>query len=81
MKNLIFVSFLLLSSCFLGACASEEPMNPADPMGDIGDSFMTQQPRTVRRKTNEINDFFFKHCDQDFNDSHYSKTSYFCNDH
>lgn len=82
MKSLLFVLFLLLPT-FLVSCATHEPaaeVSNENPVGDIEDGFMTQEPRTVRKSKHRPNEFFFKHCEQQFSESFYSKTSYFCNE-
>lgn len=65
----------------LTSCASEEIVDDgSNPAGDIEEGFMTQEGRTVREDKYRPNEFFFKQCEQKFSDSHFSKTSYFCNE-
>lgn len=83
MKSVLIVLFLLLlPPLFLGSCASKdlEAIDNSNPMGDIGEGFMTQEPRTYREDKYRPNEFFFKQCEQNFGSSHYSKTAYFCNE-
>lgn len=82
MKSLLVVSFLLLSVTLLGSCASNETITDvgSNPVGDIEEGFMTQEPRTVRERKFKTNEFFFKQCEQQFSESFYSKTAYFCNE-
>lgn len=80
MKSVFTVLFLLLLSFGLSSCATNEPIDNAHPYSDIGDGFMTQEPRTFRKDNFRPNEFFFKHCEQEFGQSHYSKTAYFCNE-
>lgn len=81
MKSIFTVLFLLLLSVYITSCASSEPgSDNAHPYSDIADGFMTQEPRTYREGNHRPNEFFFKHCEQEFSRSHYSKTAYFCNE-
>ncbi len=82
MKSVLLVLFLLLSCLTLGSCASGDldTMDNSNPVGDIEEGFMTQEPRTYREDKYRPNEFFFKQCDQNFSESHYSKTAYFCNE-
>jgi len=82
MKSLFNVLFLLLPTVLLVSCASNETITDvgSNPVGDIEEGFMTQEPRTFREDKYKPNEFFFKHCDQQFSESFYSKTAYFCNE-
>lgn len=81
MKSLKFVSILLLSVMFLGSCAYESPIEDnSNPVGDIEEGFMTQEPRTYHENKYRPNEFFFKQCEQQFDETFYSRTSYFCNE-
>lgn len=82
MKSILILLILLLQMSFLSSCATHENAkeDSSHPYSDIQEGFMTQEPRTVREKTNEIGDFFFKNCSQNLKDSYYSKTAYFCNE-
>jgi len=81
MKN--FCLALLMVCLFCISCShSTEVTDNSNPAGDIGDVFSAaQEPRTFRDPHYLPTDYFYKQCEQKFNDSYMSKTSYFCNDH
>jgi hypothetical protein len=81
MRYRIFLYIIL--GLIISACASSTDtiyQDNSHPYADMNDAFMTQEPRTYREPQYQPNDFFFKSCSQIESSSHYSKTSYICDD-
>ncbi len=85
MNRILIMRFLLycVSILILSACSTSQDevyQDNSHPYGDISEGFMTQEGRTYRDSEPPPEAFFFRSCSQTDRGTHYSKTSYMCDD-
>lgn len=77
-----FLLLIILLGLHCGCSTSQDEVYSDDshPYAYNAEAFMTQEPATYREPQHNPTDFFFKSCSQTHEASHYSRTSYMCDD-